>query len=324
MKMHTTNITRIMPDPLRGFVKSAFLANGMTDADAILLADMMVATDLRGFCRHGTYLTASYVKKISQGKVNPRPRVDIVNESPTTAVVDGDGGMGHLAAYKAAQLAVNKAKEMGLGAATSRNHFHFGAASNYTRLALAEDCVGLATSARRFDMDPEDGIFCAFGSSPLSIAIPAGDQPPMVLDMGCYLDAGERWKEAFEILPRGYFKMMGMGAVCMGLGGSLPGICDFDQALNPDAWDCGNQGAFIMAIDINRFRSLADFKSDMDDYVSEVRDLPPAPGHDRADLPGGLEQDREREWAEVGIPIYHNHLKVLKKLADQYELTMPY
>ena len=89
------------------------------------------------------------------GKVNPRPNVRCINESPTTAVYDGDGGMGHFASYHAAKAAVKKAKEMGLGAATSRNHFHFGSAGKYSRLALEADLRRVLRSlATVFDTTP--------------------------------------------------------------------------------------------------------------------------------------------------------------------------
>ena len=123
---------RVMPDAMRGFVSEAFQKAGTSEEDAAHIAHLLVLTDLRGVFSHGTQQTPGYVGMMLDGKVNPRPNVRCIDESPTTAVYDGDGGMGHFASYHAAKAAVKKAKEMGLGAATSRNHFHFGSAGKYT------------------------------------------------------------------------------------------------------------------------------------------------------------------------------------------------
>ena len=92
---------RVMPDALRGFISEAFQKAGTSEEDAAHMARLLVLTDLRGVFSHGTRQTPGYVDMMLEGKVNPRPTVRCVDESPTTAVYDGDGGMGHFASYHA-------------------------------------------------------------------------------------------------------------------------------------------------------------------------------------------------------------------------------
>ena len=99
---------RVMPDAMRGFVSEAFQKAGTSEADAAHIAHLLVLTDLRGVFSHGTRQTPGYVGMMLDGKVNPRPNVRCIDESPTTTVYDGDGGMGHFAAYHAAKAAVKK------------------------------------------------------------------------------------------------------------------------------------------------------------------------------------------------------------------------
>ena len=325
MNRPPTEFIRVMPDALRGFIAEAFQKAGTSAEDAEHIANLLVLTDLRGVFSHGTRQTPGYVQMMLDGKVNPRPNVRSVDESPTTAIFDGDGGMGHFAAYAAAKAAVKKAKAMGLGAATSRNHFHFGSAGKYSRLALEEDCVGFAASAHRFRHNPDGVIATATGASPMSFAIPAGAQPPIIVDMASGVDSREPLEDAFPRIPATFFKMLGFGHVSHALGGFMAGIWLFDKPPDPPAiWEVANQGAFILAIDIARFRPIADFKSEIDGHISDARKMKPAPGYDRADLPGGLEWEREREWSKIGIPVGEEHQAQLTSLANLLGIPAPF
>ena len=316
---------RVMPDAMRGFVSETFQKAGTSETDAAHIAHLLVLTDLRGVFSHGTRQTPGYVGMMLDGKVNPRPNVRCINESPTTAVYDGDGGMGHFAAYHAAKAAVKKAKEMGLGAATSRNHFHFGSAGKYSRLALEADCAGFAVSCHRFRHSPDGPIATATGASPMSFAIPAGNQPPIIVDMATGIDAKLPLEQAFEQSPAAFFKMLGLSHVSHALGGVMAGIWLFDKPPDPPTiWEGANQGAFIAAIDISRFRPIDEYKAEIDQHIHDARQMQPAPGHDRSDLPGGLEWEREREWAEIGIPVGEEHQEQLKIIAERVGVPLPF
>ena len=324
MNVPPKEFIRIMPDVLRGFVTQAFLKAGASEQDAAKIADLLVRTDLRGVFSHGTRQVDGYAEKMLDGAVNPRPNVRLVEESPTTAIFDGDGGLGHIVAHRAAEAAVRKAKEMALGAATSRNHFHIGSAGAYSRLALGADCIGFVVSAHRFRPSPESVVVHATSGSPMSFAIPAGDQPPIVVDMACSVGAQEPLEQAFERIPATFFKTLGLGAVCHALGGFMAGIWLFDRPPGPAVWEGANQGAFIFVVDVARFRPLEDFKKEIDRHIREVRAMKPAPGYARADLPGGMEWEREREWSKTGIPIGAGHQEQLISAAKRLGIPAPF
>jgi LDH2 family malate/lactate/ureidoglycolate dehydrogenase len=123
-------------------------------------------------------------------------------------------------------------------------------------------------------------------------------------------------------MPGAFFKSLGLGAVCHALGGVLAGIVTVNEG--GPAWPAVNQGAFILAIDVSRFAPVDTFKTQMDDFVEGVRRLRPFPGHDRADLPGALEWEREREWAAEGIPIGREHRDRLEAGASEFGVPTPF
>ena len=317
-----TEFTRLDMNQLRMFTQQSFLKVGTSEEDACLIADLLVQTDLRGVFSHGTRQLDGYTQMMMDQKVNPRPSIQSTVSSQNTAIFDGDGGMGHLPAYQAAQFAVEKAKSFGMAGAVTRNHFHFGAAGKYSRLALGQDCIGFATSAHRFKPSPHHSILSASGASPISFAIPAGDQPPVVIDMGAYLSGTGQLSQdqLFQYIPSAFFKFVGLGAAAHMMGGFMAGIWMFDPEVNPDAWEGANQGAFICAIDISRFRDLEIFKQEVDYHQEEIQKMRPAPGYDQANLPGTLEHQREKEWAKIGIPIGTDHQSILNTVAKKLDL----
>ena len=173
---------RVPAGDLRRIVQSLFERVGMSTAHASTMAELLVITDLRGVVSHGTFQAAGYCRMILDGRVNPAPDIKVVRESTTAQTLDGDGGMGHLPCRQGAEWAVERALEHGAAAVTTRNHFHFGGAGKYSRMAAARDCIGIALSSHRYHPRP-GSILGIKGSSPISIALPAGEQPPMVLDM---------------------------------------------------------------------------------------------------------------------------------------------
>ncbi|HIG19060.1 MAG TPA: hypothetical protein EYQ31_18120, partial [Candidatus Handelsmanbacteria bacterium] len=199
------------------------------------------------------------------------------------------------------------------------NHHHFGAAGNWTRMALAEGFVGLAVSTHRFRASPDNTVNRAVGSSPLSIAIPAGEQPPFVLDMGGSFMAGGT--DLLEQFPNAFFKALGVGSISVILGGVLAGIWSAEpQASN---WDA-NQGSFLSVWDVSRFMDPEDFAAEMDRHMADVRAMKPFPGLDRAELPGGMEYAWEKENVEQGIPISDEHRDALEQWGEKLGVRSPY
>ena len=321
MNVPPTSGIRVPPEELRNLVAAVFEKAGTSAADAELIARLLVLTDLRGVFSHGTHQTHGYVRMMLEGRVNPRPVLRPVSQTDTTQVLDGDGGMGHFPCYHGTQWAIARAKEHGMAALTTRNHFHFGAASKYSRMALEHDLIGLAISSHRFFPKPENNVLGAGGGSPMSIAIPAGEQPPLVLDMGAYfLPYSE---DLFRQFPATFFKGLGLAALFQALGGILAGIYKPEFQAPLSQWE-SNQGAFIVLFDVKRFMPVDEFKQEMDRYIGDARHMKPLPGYERAELPGGLEWQRQQEYGREGIPISPEHQKSLGEIAAQLGVATPF
>jgi LDH2 family malate/lactate/ureidoglycolate dehydrogenase len=233
-KKLTGNEPRVASDELQRWAADCFSAAGCTDDDASLLAALLVETDLRGVSSHGTVLMGmpqEYIKHMLCGDVNPRPNITVITETPTTRAYDGDGGLGHLAMSVACSWAVPAALQFGTAVATTRNHFHVGSAGKWTRKATDAGLIGICVSSHRYPLPPgvashQDGPAGALRTvnqnSPISIGIPAGDRPAVVLDMAAGLLP---WDEGlFQQAPNAFFKELGLGAIARVLGGILPGV----------------------------------------------------------------------------------------------------
>ncbi len=306
---------RVPPEEMRRLVQALFAKAGMSPADSMTMAELLVHTDLRGVVSHGTQQVPGYCRKLRDGEVNPTPQVRVTRQTTTTRTFDGDGGMGHLPCKQATEWAVECALEHGTGTVTTRNHFHFGSAGKYTHIAAARGCIGIAFSSHRYH--PQNFVRGVLGASPISIALPAGDQPPVILDMASsMLDYDE---ELFARMPFAFFKELGIAAIPYGLGGVLAGIYKPEFSEPASKW-ISNQGSFIAAFSIEAFMDLAEYQAEMDRWVSEVRALEPFPGQEQAELPGGVEWQRTREYAESGIPVGDSHRASLEELASELEV----
>ena len=159
---------------------------GMTAEDADIGAGVLLYADLRGIDSHGVaHLSAhqSYVRGLKNGNVNPRPALRTVNETPTTALLDGDGGLGPVVAHRAMEKAIAKARESGVGMVGVANSRHFGSAGYYSEMALEHDMIGIAMTQASPAVLPTRGAARKLGTNAISFAIPAGDEPPFVMDM---------------------------------------------------------------------------------------------------------------------------------------------
>ncbi len=306
---------------MRRLTASLLERAGMPRERAGWLAARLVECDLRCVFSHGTKHVAHYVRLMRDGRVNPAPEVRVVDESGTTAVLDGDGGLGYFPCQRGMEMALARAGAHGLGAVTTGNHHHIGSAGLYSRLALEADCIGLAASSVRYPMDPDDLVLRAAGASPLSVAVPTDKQPPLVVDMGAHMLPHE--PELLERFPRVFFKSLGLGAVLQVLGGVLAGIHRPELQATGSPW-VSDQGGFVAAIAVERFMPAAEFKAAMDGYVSRARSMQPFPGVDRAELPGGLEWQWERDHARDGIRVGAEHREVLEEIAAEVGVATPF
>ncbi|MFO7657064.1 MAG: Ldh family oxidoreductase [Bacteroidales bacterium] len=169
-------------DYLLGFTKSFFSKLGCSDNDARIIADVFLAAELRGISSHGMIRIKDYYELWKAGRINVTPNVRIVHETPSTAVVDGDGAIGMVAAYRSMEIAMEKAEKVGTGWVSTRGSNHFGIAGFYAMMALAKEMIGITMTNANPLVAPTFSVSRLLGTNPIAVAIPANKQPAFVAD----------------------------------------------------------------------------------------------------------------------------------------------
>ena len=165
------------------FVTDAFVGYGVPREDAEICTDVLLESDKRGIESHGcNRFKPIYIDRIVAGIQNPVTNFEIIKETPCTAVVDGHDGMGQVIGYKAMQMAIDKAKEFGLGMVAVRNSCHYGIAGYYATQATEQGCIGFTGTNARPSVAPTFGVEGMFGTNPLTMGIPSDEEFDFVLD----------------------------------------------------------------------------------------------------------------------------------------------
>jgi L-2-hydroxycarboxylate dehydrogenase (NAD+) len=337
---------------LETFIANVLAALGLPEQDAAVCAARMTEADLRGVDTHGIFRLPHYCQRIRAGGINLRPKVRPVRENAVTALVDGDNGMGHVVVTYATELAIQKASETGLAWVGTFNGNHAGAAAVYTTMALAHDMISMyMTVANGNHMPPWGGVEPILGTNPISVAIPAGEEPPIALDIATTVASHGKVKLAAQkgesipvgwmmdrkgqpltdprraaegfLLPIGTYKGYGLNVVIGMLAGVLNGaafgrnVIDF----NKDFVTRNNSGHMVLAMRVDNFKPADTFKKEMDIVIREIRQSERMEGVDRIWLPGEIEYYRIRERLEEGIPIATAVVDELRKLAGALNLS---
>lgn len=169
-------------DYLRDFAGKTFLKIGCSEEDASTIAEVLLAAEKRGISSHGMIRVKDYYHMWKKGRINIHPNISVIREMPGTAVVDGDGAFGMVAAKKSMQLAIDKAKQNGTGWVSTQNSSHFGIAGFYSMMALEQDMIGIAMTNANPLVAPTFSKSRMLGTNPIAVAIPAEKQPPFVAD----------------------------------------------------------------------------------------------------------------------------------------------
>jgi len=345
---------RINHEKLTRFVQAAFEKLGVPAADAQIAAETLVAADLRGVDTHGVIRFsphAWYVKWLSDGSMTAKPNIRVISETPSTALLDGDRGMGMVIGHRAMELAIEKAKQCGIGMVGVRNSRHYGMSAQYAMQALAHDMIGIAMTNASRQVVPTFGREARFGTNPMCFAVPADKELPFVLDMATTTAAAGKlelaarleksiptgWaldekaegtddprvaQKARRLLPlggsrdNGSHKGYGLAILVEILCGVLTGTL---TALNADQ---DPRGHFFGAIRVDAFRPVTEFKRDMDRLIRELKSTPPIQGQNRVYVAGEIEFETAEERAERGVPLLPSVLKGLREVSEQ--LGMPY
>jgi LDH2 family malate/lactate/ureidoglycolate dehydrogenase len=329
------------------FTHDALTACGVPAADAATAAKAMIEADVTGFDAHGIFRLSAYVGTLKSGRVNARPNIRAIQRSPATALVDGDDGIGHLVMTYSANLAVELARESGVGWVGARNSNHAGAAGIYAEIPVAHGMVGIYAAVSTINnMAPWGGAEALIGTNPIAIGIPAGKEPPVLLDIATsvasfgnirrYAVEGkpipEGWvvhsetgkpitdpKKATEgvLLPIGGHKGSGLALAIGLLGGVLNGaafgrdVVDFMGPGNQPT----NTGQFVIALDVGRFIAPEAFAAAMERHLNELRSSKTLPGFDAIRIPGEERRRRRAERTANGVPLPATLLKQLDELA---------
>lgn len=316
---------RIDADPLRTFITELFMKVSVRPDDALVVADLLVDTELRGVVSHGVAKVKWYVEACREGRYNPQPTIEVLRETPVIATLNGDGGLGMLVGKRAMTMAIEKARKLGVGVATSTNSGHLGSVGKYARMAMRADMIGISFGGRCASMkyDPKNTIKATIqGSPPMAFAIPSGaGQPDFLLDMATHLPYDV---SAFNEMQDVLIKRLGLSHVANMLSGVLGGQMvpplDRHHRRHVEA----DQSGFYLALDINQFVPLEAFKQDISDLMEKVRRMTPLPGHTESWLPGGPNWQWEQAYARDGIPIGAEVAEEVAALADELKVRVPW
>ena len=316
---------------------------------------MLLAADLRGIESHGlARLRHFYVDRLKRGAIDPRATATVVREGPATLALDAHNGLGHPPSIAAMRRTIAKAREHGVCFTTVRNSNHFGIAGFYAMMALEFDLIGIASTDSIHYGVPTFGREKKFGTNPFAFAVPAGAEPPFVLDFattavtfgklevygrmgkallpGWAVDAdgaptvdSARAVPDGALLPLGGFgtehgghKGFGLGLLCEILCGVLAGSAYGPELSISDASAHGGHvGHFFGALRIDALRDVAEFKADMDRELRAFRGAAPAPGAERVLVAGDPEREHERVARRDGVPHLPKVWEVVDELATE-------
>jgi L-2-hydroxycarboxylate dehydrogenase (NAD+) len=318
------------------------------------VADCLVKANLRGLDSHGVMRIPIYAKRLRLGLVNPRPGLALNRVAPSAAHLDGDDGMGMVVGARAMAEAVAIARETGIGMVGVRRSTHYGMAAYYVLQAITADCIGFAFTNSSPGMPPHGGSKPVLGVNPLAVGVPAGDRPPIVLDMAMSIIARGKMRLAGmhgEAIPEGLgrdaqgrpttdgMQVFGGGSVLpFGgpkgsalaiwmeiMGGVLTGAAFAGEmkSLYEDFSGPQRIGHVFMAIRPDLFMPMADFKQRMDAMIERFKASEPAAGVNQVLMPGEPEVLQETERLRTGLPLTAEVLASLETEARQLDVALP-
>src|SRR6266576_1586262 len=326
---------------LHEFIVTALVAMKMSRPIAEVTAGLMVRTDLRGVDSHGIGMLPRYHELWQAGYIRMDAEPSVVRDEVATGLFDGQKGLGHYVSTRAMQACIEKARTYGLGMVAVRNSGHYGAAANYSMLALEHDMIGPSmTNSPYVTMVPTFGRKGMLSTNPLSFAAPAGRHAPFVLDMATTtvavgkLVVASRWGKP---IPAGWalddrgrpttdpmvalkhrllsplggsrelggHKGYGLGVMVDILSGVLNGAVYGNLFERSDMKErkVHNAGHCLAAVDPRFFRPIDEFKRDMDDMIEALRSSPRAEGQERIYVAGEPELESEQRRRKDGIPL---------------------
>jgi len=347
------------------FMVDALVAMGVPVDDAKIIADVLITSDLWGVRSHGVAHLKMYHERMKVGLQLPVTKLTVVKDTPTTAVMDGGNGMGMVVGYHAMKLAIQKAKQYGLGAVAVRNSSHYGVAGYYPMMAVREGLVGLSVTNAHPSTAPTFGVKPMLGTNPIAVAAPTDEPFPYMFDAATSIAPRGKIEiaaRANKPIPEGWvigqdgksatdssgmIKQMNEGAMALlpvgGIGELMGGHKGYGLATMVEIFSAAFQngtylwgltdtdadgkpqflriGHFFMAIDIEHFIPLADFKQITGNMMRELRSSPKAPGQPRIYTAGEKEYYNTQRVQAEGVEITPGVQKALQALRQELKLT---
>ena len=343
---------RVDPDGLRTFAADVLAKLGVPPEDAAMAADVLVYADLRGVETHGmsnNNLGRIYARDIQSGKIKPNAPLTVVRETPVTALLDGNLGLGLSIGVRAMNMAIEKARESFIGMVAVKNSHHFGAAQYFSMMAVPHGMIGISSTNSNPIVLPTGGRDPVYGTNPISVGAPSGSEPDFCLDVGTSAMVFQKLilttrlgtdiplgvaaddegvptadpkvaSEARKLLPLGStpelgsHKGYGLGMLVDVLCGILSG---HGASIQMDAHESyGSVGHFFCAIRVDAFRPLEEFQGQIDDMFDRVHRTEPVAGVERVLVAGDPEAAKEEERRRLGVPLLPAVVEELRELGD--------
>lgn len=314
-------------------VKRVFSSFGFTDEDANLATDVVALADLRGVKSHGaSRMLKVYASEFLQGKHNPTPIISTTSSTLATANIDGDGGLGIVVAPKAMKLSIDKAKKTGIGMVTVHNCRHLGMASYHAMLPIKHKMIGLCMSGCPPRVLPTFGAQEKLGTNPISIAAPSKGGPDFVFDSATSVVSYNTMQLAHQMgipLPPGIVadhdgiinnktcipgptdSLLPLGSTAQTSSHKGYGLACLVEVLTGILSGAGygsllgrpHYNHLLLAININAFSSYERFTQLLYDFLKDLSETEPAPGHERVLFPGLKEYEATQHNLIHGIPL---------------------
>lgn len=346
---------------LRQFAEIAFELVGCSPRDSAEAANVLMWASLRGVDTHGIRnLYPLYLQRIQADEVNSRPQIITQNESPAVVRIDGGGGLGLVTAGYAMRLAMQKAKDVGVGMATVENSSHLGPAGYFASMGLDAGLLGICVtgtffgSGNRIGVAPINTTRAMFSTNPVSFAAPAGRRPAFVLDMSttaATVNRIEMFGQAGRQIPAGWAKdadgnvTVDPQAACVlhALGGDrltgghkgvalsmmvsilsgvLAGGWQEIATATESKYEQGTPGHFLAAIRIDQFMPVEEFKTSIDTMLDAILACPPIDGNEPIQYPGSREHETYENRLRDGIPLDQRLLEELERVGSSMSIPV--
>jgi LDH2 family malate/lactate/ureidoglycolate dehydrogenase len=354
-------MSRVDVGALEEFIAAALRKVGLPEEDAAIGANVLTRTEARGIVTHGVRQVPRYVKAIQAGGVNAHAKPRVLRETPATAVVDGDEGLGHVVATRAMQIAIRKAEAVGCAAVLVRNSTHLGALGIYALMAAEAGMVGSIYTTTPRALKAPGTRTAALGTGPVAHAMP-GNRAPFVLDIAMSVVSGNRVnmaRERGDAIPLGWIvdadgrpstdptqhrrggalvaiaghKGYGMALFGELLAGALAGL-DWDSGERFKTHQPGsayfadlkpedpwNAGHAIVVLDVKAFMDPAEFRERVDRLTDALLHAPRDPESDGVKIPGHRAHEAELEARRAGVELSASTLDALTALATELGIS---